>query len=215
MASTPSGMTHAIASAFAASKIIEAISNATEAVITSTAHGFANGDILEITSGWTKANLVIARVKSTAANTFVAEGLDTSDTTLFPAGSGIGSVRKVSGWTQIAQIHSPQITGGEPKEVNYKYLEDDQERIVYDGFSALKESFEVDADSAGTPGWIAMLAATRAGSNTVIRKILRSGAVIYESCKVALNPNPRISEGNTMRCAVGVAVNSNATRYAS
>ena len=83
--------------------------------MTSAAHGYSNGDIVEITSGWGRLNLRNFRIKSVATDTFVLEGADTTSTTLFPAGSGIGSVRKISTFTQITGVMNPQSSGGDPK----------------------------------------------------------------------------------------------------
>ena len=96
----PNGTTFAIASGYGAPVSVTALTNASEAVATAT-NTFASGDYVEITSGWSRLNGKIARVKSATATDFVLESIDTSDTTIYPASSGIGSVRKVNGWTQI------------------------------------------------------------------------------------------------------------------
>ena len=100
--SLPNGVLLALATAYAAPQTISAISNASPGVATCTAHGYANGDILEITSGWSRLNNKLVRAASVAANTFQLEGIDTSSTSLYPAGSGIGTVRKVTTFTQIS-----------------------------------------------------------------------------------------------------------------
>lgn len=52
MASVPTGTTFAVATTFAASKTITAVTNAADASFSVTAHGFDVGDVVEITSGW-------------------------------------------------------------------------------------------------------------------------------------------------------------------
>ena len=52
MASLPNGTLFSVASAFASPKVVTAISNASEAVVSCTAHGYSAGDIVQIYSGW-------------------------------------------------------------------------------------------------------------------------------------------------------------------
>src|SRR4051812_46958916 len=136
MAQVPTGTTFYVASSYAASQATTAVSNAAEAVVTCTAHGFSNSDIVEITSGWGRLNRRVFRVKSVATNTFTLEGADTSSASFFPAGVGIGSVRKINTFTQITNVLSASSSGGEPKTVSYKYIESDVEYAINDGFTA-------------------------------------------------------------------------------
>ena len=46
MAQVPTGSTFFIASTIAAAKTVSAVSNASEASVSSTAHGYSNGDIV-------------------------------------------------------------------------------------------------------------------------------------------------------------------------
>ena len=63
MAQVPTGATFYIASAFASSKTATVVTNAAEAVVTCTAHGYSNGDVVEITSGWSGLNKRAFRIK--------------------------------------------------------------------------------------------------------------------------------------------------------
>ncbi len=74
----PNGATLAISTGFAAAKVISAISNANPGVATALANGFANGDILLVTSGWEDINERAVRVSNAAAGAFTLEGIDTS-----------------------------------------------------------------------------------------------------------------------------------------
>ena len=135
MAQVPTGSTFYIASAFAAAKTVTVVTNAAEAVVTAVAHGLSVGDFVEMTSGWGRLNLRAIRVKTVpTVDTFVLEGIDTTSTTFFPPGTGIGSVRKVSTFTQVTTVMNPASSGGEPKNVNYKFIESDVEYTINDGF---------------------------------------------------------------------------------
>jgi hypothetical protein len=215
MAQVPTGTTFFIASAYAASKTVTIVTNASEAVVTSAAHGYSNGDIVEITSGWGRLNLRNFRIKSVATDTFVLEGADTTSTTLFPAGSGIGSVRKISTFTQITGVMNPQSSGGDPKTVTYKFVESDVEYSINDGFSATNYTMELDADSIGGAGYTALKALTDVQTYTCLKMVTRSGSLIFQPCTVALNEAVRLQDGQINRVNVAFNGSNRLTRYAS
>jgi hypothetical protein len=215
MAQVPTGTTFFIASAYAASKTVTVVTNASEAVVTSAAHGYSNGDIVEITSGWGRLNLRNFRIKSVATDTFVLEGADTTSTTLFPAGSGIGSVRKISTFTQITGVMNPQSSGGDPKTVTYKFVESDVEYSINDGFSATNYTMELDADSIGGAGYTALKALTDVQTYTCLKMVTRSGSLIFQPCTVALNEAVRLQDGQINRVNVAYNGSNRLTRYAS
>lgn len=215
MAQVPTGTTFFIASAYAASKTVTVVTNASEAVVTSAAHGYNNGDIVEITSGWGRLNLRNFRIKSVATDTFVLEGADTTSTSLFPAGSGIGSVRKISTFTQITGVMNPQSSGGDPKTVTYKFVESDVEYSINDGFSATNYTMELDADSIGGAGYTALKALTDVQTYTCLKMVTRSGSLIFQPCTVALNEAVRLQDGQINRVNVAFNGSNRLTRYAS
>lgn len=215
MAQVPTGATFYIASAFASSKTTTGVTNASEAVVTCTAHGYSNGDIVEITSGWGRLNLRSFRIKSVATDTFVLEGADTTNTTFFPSGTGIGSVRKATAFTQITTVMSPQTSGGDPKTVTYKYVESDVEYSINDGFTATSYQIKLDADSVGSAGYVALKSLTDVQSNTILKVLLRSGSVIYQPCTVALNEAVKMQDGQIATVGVSFNGNNRLTRYAS
>lgn len=215
MAQVPTGTTFFIASAYAAAKAITVLSNAAEAVVTSAAHGYANGDIVEISSGWGRLNKRHARIKSVTTDTFVLEGIDTSSTTFYPTGSGLGTVRKVSTFTQIQQVLGINTSGGDAKNVNYKYLESDVEFSINDGFAAQTMSLELDADSIGTAGYTALKTLTDVQTDTCLLTQARSGSKVYQSCTVALNEAVQMTDGQINRVALAVNGTGRLVRYAS
>jgi hypothetical protein len=215
MAQVPKGTTYFIASAFAAARTTTIVSNAVEAVVTSAAHGYANGDILEVTSGWGRLNKRAFRIKSVATDTFVLEGADTASTQLFPPGTGVGSVRKVNTFTQIQQVLDVQPSGGDPKTVNYSYHESDVDFSINDGFNPTSYTMELDADSIGTAGYTALRALTDVQTDTILRINTRNGALIFQPCTVALNEAVRMQNGQINRVVNTVNGNNRLTRYAS
>ena len=213
MASVPTGTILSLATVFATAKPVTAISNAAEASVSATAHGFAVGDFVEITSGWGRLNKRAFRVKTSATDTFVLEGADTSSTELFPAGSSAGSVRKVSTWQQISKVMNPSNSGGEAKSITYKYLESDVEFSKNDGFSAVQETFDIDADEIGQAGYTALKTLTDVQSDTILKKTLKSGSIILTPCTVAMNENVKMQDGQINTCSVAISANNRITRY--
>lgn len=213
MATLPSRTTLAIASAFAAAKTVSGISNAPEAVVSCTAHGYSVGDIVQIYSGWGRLNRRAVRVKSVLTDSFVAEGIDTTNTDFYPNGSGGGTVRKVTTWQLISKYLNPQTSGGDPKNVTVRFMDEDTDTSLNDGFNATTESFDIDADQFGTASYTALRTLTEVQSDTILKKTLKTGVQIFTPCTVALNENPKMADGQVMTNAVSINGNGRVTRY--
>ena len=219
MAQVPTGTTFFIASAFGSAINTTAVSNSApggEAVVTTaSAHSYSNGDIVEITSGWGRLNKRAFRIKAASGSTLTLEGMDTSNTTYFPPGSGIGSVRKATTFTQIANVLSAQSQGGDPKTVSYKYIESDVDFSLNDGFNATSYTLEIDADSIGTAGYANMKSLTDVQTDTILQMVTRNGAKIYQPCTVALNEAVQLQDGQINRVRAQFSGNNRLVRYAS
>lgn len=215
MASVPTGTIFSIATVLATAKTISAITNAAEASVSCTAHGYSAGDIVQVFSGWGRLNRRVARVKTPTTDAFLLEGINTTNTEFFPAGSGIGSVKKVTTFQQINKILNPTNSGGEPKNITVKFLESDVEENLNDGFSAITETFDIDADEFGGASYAALVALTDVQTDTVLKKTLKSGALIFTPCRVAINENVKMSDGSIMTNAVSINGNGRITRYSA
>lgn len=210
----PNGSIISIASTYAAAKTVTVATNASECVMTSTTHGFSNGDILEITSGWSRLNGRLARVKSSTTDTFALEGIDTSDTSRFPAGSGIGTVRKITAWTQLSQVTEFAKQGGEQQFATYSFLEDDTERQIPTQKSA--ESFTMSLGDDQSLPWYAVLdAADQDRLQRGLKIALPSGAVIYADAFATMNRTPSMTKNEVMVLSATFSLVAPVTRYAS
>lgn len=214
MAQVPTGTLFFIASAYASAKTVTIATNATEAVITALAHGYSNGDVVEITSGWGRINRRVYEIGAVTTDTFKLVGQDTTNTTFFPAGLGIGSVRKVTAFQQITSIVSASSSGGDAKPVEYKFLESDVSYTINDGFSATSYNLEMDADSFGSAGYTSLKTLTEVQTDTCLKMTTRNGARIYQPCTVALNESVSLNDGqiNKIKCAFNG--NNRLTRFA-
>jgi hypothetical protein len=213
MASVPTGTIFAVATAFGATKTVSSISNATEAVVGCTAHGYSNGDYVQLYSGWGRLNRRVVRVKTALTDSFVAEAIDTTNTEFFPSGSGVGTVRKITTWTQINKILNPSSGGGEPKNVTVKFVESDVEEMINDGFTATTESFEIDADEFGGASYTALRGLSEVQTDTALKKTLKSGSIILTPCRLSLNENVKMTDGQILTNSVAINGNGRLTRY--
>lgn len=217
MAQLPTRTTFHIATAaqIASAKDTTIVTNATEAVVTVVAHGYSNGDILMVYSGWGRLNKRAVRIKSVTTDTFVLEGVNTTNTNHFPTGTGIGTVQKITAFTQITTVMNPQTSGGDPKTVTYKFIESDVENSINDGFTATSLTLELDADSIGTAGYAALQGLTDVQTETVLRVVMPNGALQFVPCTVALNDSVRLQEGQINRVIAQINGTNRAIRYAS
>lgn len=99
----------AMQSAIAATKTITAITKATTAVCTSTAHGYANGDYVYLAvQGMYQVNMRVFRVANVAANTFELEGIDSTAFDTFTS----GTAQAITFGTSITSATSVSSSGG-------------------------------------------------------------------------------------------------------
>lgn len=215
MATLPSGTILSVASAFASSKVVSGISNAAEAVVSCTGHGYMVGDIIQLASGWGRLNRRAVRVKSVLSDSFVAENIDTTNLEFFPAGSGGGTARKVTTFTQISKYLNATSSGGEPKTVTVRFMDEDTETNLNDGFSAVSESFEIDADQYGTAAYTTLRTLSEVQTDTIFKKTCKNGKQIFTPCTIALNENIKTSDGSIMTNAVSVNGNGRITVYSA
>ena len=214
MASVPTGTIYSIATVFAAAKAVTAVSNASEASFTCVGHGFEVGDIVQVYSGWGRLNRRAVKVKTvTSVDIFVAEDIDTTNTEFYPSGSGTGTARKVTTFQQINKILNQQNSGGEAKNITVKFLESDVEENINDGFTAITESFDIDADEFGQASYTALVALTEVQTDTILKKTLKSGSVIFTPARIAINQNVKMSDGTIMTNGVSINGNGRITRY--
>jgi len=215
MAQVPTGSTFYVASTIAAAKTTTIVTNASEAVVTCAAHGYSVGDFVLVTSGWGRLHKRAFRIKTVLTDTFVLEGADTSQTTYFPAGTGVGTVSKVTAFTQITTVMNPSSSGGEPKTVEYKFIESEIAYQINDGFSATSYSLEMDADSIGTAGYTALVNLTNVQTDTILKIVTRSGSIILVPCTVALNEAISFTDGQINKVKAQFSGNNRAVRYAA
>lgn len=211
--SLPNGAIHSIATAMATAIAITALTNAKPAVASAVAHGLADGDIVVITSGWPAINGRVARVIDSEVGTFALEGIDTTDLKRFPAGAGLGSVRKVQTWQPITQVIDSNMAGGEQQFYNVQFLEDTgDERQIPTIRSARSTTLQV-ADDDTLPQYAALEAADAERKPRAIRLVLPNGSTIYYAAYVSFNKVPTLTKNQAMALSVALSLDGEPTRY--
>lgn len=213
--SLPNGATISLGTTYGATKTLSAFSNANPGVATLEAsHGVVVNDILELTSGWSRANGNVYRASAVATNDISIEGLNTTSTARFPAGSGTGTVREVTAWTQITQILETATSGGEQQFVTYSFLEDDAEHQIPTVKSPVVFNFTI-GDDASLAHYSPLDTADADRLQRVVRVVLPSGSVIYWSAYVTLQKTPTLTKNEVMGLRVTMSLINGVTRYAA
>lgn len=215
MARTPTGTIHSVATALSTAKTITGISNAAEAVVSSVAHGYSNGDIVVVFSAWGRLNFRAFRIKSVTTDAFTLEGANTTNTEFYSTGAGGGTVQKVTTWVDLDRTMNHSSSGGEAKTVNVKFIESDVEIVLNDGFSAVQRTFEMDADMIGTPAYTALKTLSETDAVTVVRRRAKTGAISLIPAKVAFNEEETLTEGQAVMVRGTINAQNISTRYAS
>ena len=212
--SLPNGALVAIASGYSApTATFTSLSNAAPpaALVTNT---FTTGDFVEVTSAWSRLTNKIVRLASASGTGFSLEGIDTSLTTIYPAAGGLGTARKITGWTQLSQILSSSSSGNEQQFLEYQLLEGDSQKRIPTVKSAGGLSFTV-ADDPSLAGYILASTANDDRLPRAVRITLPSGAVIVYSAYISINKVPTMTVNEIMSVEVTLSLLAEPVRYIS
>ena len=103
-------MAVSVQSALAATKTITAITKASPGVVSSTAHGYSNGDyVLLSVQGMYQLNYRVMRVSAVATDSFSLEGEDTTNYATFVS----GTAQKITFGTTLATLTNINASGGD------------------------------------------------------------------------------------------------------
>lgn len=212
--SLPNGALVALDSGFGTSVAISAISNAVPAVLTVGTHTVIAGDIIVLTSGWSRLNYKAVRVLSITSTTITLDGYDTTNTTIYPPGGGAGSFIDVSGWTQVAQITASTTSGGVQQFLTYQFLEGDSQLRI----PTIKDPFGIQftiADDPTLAGYIAMAAANDDRLPRVVRVSLPNGGKLFYNAYISLNKTPSLTVNQLMEVTAELSLLAEPVRYAT
>lgn len=177
---TNAGLKLFMESAIASAKTISGITKAAPGVVSSTAHGFVNNDIvlLEV-QGMVELNGRLFKVVNTAADSFQLAGVDGTtgiDTTLYNTFSS-GTAKKVTLGTSITGVQEFTFSGGDIKTVDTTTVNDlvDTQIVVGAAAQAADLTMQWDPSSAAQQ---AMIAAFQTRANKGFKVMWPDGAFV-------------------------------------
>lgn len=201
--SLPEGSSQQFSNTLAAAKTITAITNANPAVATCTGHGYTTGDEIMLSSGWEDATDSVYKIESVDANSFKILGLDSTNTSFFPAGSGGGSAQKLSAWTAIPQVLTISASGGDARFTDVNPLAKRNGIRIPTGFNATSVTLSLGFD-ATTPAYKTMVGISRSLSKVAFKQVLSGGSVQYGYGYLTVSEFPKLNNNqvNTVDAAL-------------
>ena len=205
----------AVASTYGTSSNMTAITNATEAVATlAAAHGVVVGDYLEVTSGWDRLTGRIVRAKTVATNDVTFENINTTSTTTYPAGTGTGSIRRITAWTNLSQLTKDlAVSGGDQNFANITTLTDTVEKQLPTTRSPVTVRLPLYDDPS--LAWVSVVQTATDGTvPTGMRMSFPNGSKLVANAYWSLGTVPTI-EDSTLRNVIDLAFVAVPVRYAT
>lgn len=202
----------AVQTVLAATVTLSAITKASPGVATtSTAHGYANGDILLLTvNGMTEVNNRVVRASAASGTTFTLEGVDT---TLFGTFTS-GTVQKITFGASAATFQDVNVSGGEASAVDISTIHDDTTRELPGVKSAITYSF----GSLWDPSDAALAEIKKADDVSGTRCMaitFSSGAKVYFNAYPSANLAPTGSTGQAVTTPVSFKLAGPIQAYAT
>ena len=162
----------------------------------------SDGDVVLFDSGWEDATDSCYVVDQQSADTFLLTGLNSSNTTFYSSGSGIGSAYKVSAWVQIPQVLTIGTSGGDARFTNISPLSRRNSIAIPTGFNAASITLSLghDPDDAN---YLTMLDVSRALTKVAFKMTLGGGGTTYGYGYLTVSevPSLNVNQVNTVQAA--------------
>lgn len=201
--SLPEGSSQQFSNTLAAAKTITAITNANPAVATCTGHGYTTGDEIMLSSGWEDATDSVYKIESVDSNSFKILGLDSTNTSFFPAGSGGGSAQKLSAWTAIPQVLTISASGGDARFTDVNPLAKRNGIRIPTGFNATSITLSLGFDATNA-SYKSMVGISRSLSKVAFKQVLSGGSTQYGWGYLTVSEFPKLNNNqvNTVDAAL-------------
>lgn len=209
---TVAGAKFFVSTGLEAAKTISAMSNASPAVATATAHGYVDNDEVLISSGWEDADQSIFRINQLTTDTFELTGFDATNTDWYPAGSGTGTAKEISGWLELGQVIAVQSQGGGPRNITTNLLNRRNPVVTPVGFEASTLQFTLGYDPA-LADQVALLAASRVLAKRAFKFVLPGSAYAYCYGTVAMSNIPQMDSQSVLSRQVTVGIDGLFTQF--
>lgn len=210
--SFPEGSSQQFSQTFASAKTITILTNADPAVATCVGHGLTTTDEILLNSGWEDADATVFKATVLTADTFSIEGLDSSDTGFFPAGSGVGTFQKISTWIAMPQVLTIGSSGGDPKFTDVAPLAKRNGIKLPVGFNATSITLSLGHD-ASNANYKTMVKIGRALKKVAFKQVLNGGAVTYGYGYMSVSEMPKLNNGQVNTVDVAMALLGRSISY--
>lgn len=205
----------AVASTYGSGFTITAISNANPAVATlSSSHGVIVGDFIEITSGWDLLNGRVVRVSAVSTNDVTLEGINTSSTSSYPAGTGTGTGREITAWTNITQIQSVSSGGGDQNYADISTIVDRTQKQIPTTRQAQTIEFTVFDDPTLSYYSVVQTAADTSAL-TALRLIFPNSTRLLANGYFSLQKVPDVNVNAPLTAKITFSAAADAVRYST
>lgn len=205
----------AVASTYGSSVSMTAITNATQAVATLGAgHGVVVGDFLEVTSGWDLLNNRIVRVVTVATNDITFEGINTTSTSNYPAGTGTGSIRRITAWASVTQVQGLDTGGGDQQFADITTIVDRTQKQVPTTRAPQVLTLTVFDDPA-LGYYSTVVAASDAATPIAFRMIFPNGSRLVGNYYCSVQKTPSVAANQPLTAQIAFSSLADPVRYAT
>jgi len=213
------GVSVQIAKTYAAAKPVTAASNSApgaNCVLTldNATSAIAVGKFVEVSSGWGLLDKRLARVSVSTGTAITLEGIDTSNTSKYPALAGVGSVREVTAWTGLSQIKGLSASGGDMQYANITAIDD----VVAKQVPTIRNAVSMNIDCYDDPSlpWYAdVAAASDARSPYGLLMAFPNGSKLIANAYWSLQRVPSVTINEAMTSQISLSYAAEPVRYAS
>lgn len=155
-------------------KTVTAVTKASPAVATSSAHGLTAKTVgyFDTVTGMDELLGQAVRINPVTTNDFTLENLDSTNYGTFSA----GTFTPITAWTTITPATEYQIGGGDADPLDTSVLLDTIKQQEYGPLNAQTVTINVKKETVNGLGMAAVEAAARAGTDKVFRVTLKDGS---------------------------------------
>lgn len=198
----PEGARFQYSTTFGAAKTVTIASNANPAVLTAASHGLVDGDEFLFNSGWEDAKDSIFQADQLTADTLGVLGLNTTNSVFYPSGTGIGTIQKITDWTDIPQVLTVGGDGGGARFTSVNPVASRNGIQIPTGFEPAKTTLGLGHDPANAT-YQAMLDISRTFQKCAFR-IVGGGGTTYGYGYMVVSEQPKMQNNqvNMVDCVV-------------
>lgn len=205
------GVQVAMQSAIATAASISAITRANPGVVTSTAHGYANGDYFLLnTQGMVEANLTVQRAAGVAANTVNLDSKDTSSYSPFAS----GNMQKITFGTTFSGFKTVNGGGGEFEKLDITTIHDTTRKTEPGLASALEYNFDSYWD-LNDPALLACISASETNQSRAFLFTYLNGQKMAFYGTVGATGQPSGSTGEKVMTKITITASGRPTYFSN